>query len=1271
MTENQLRELRGQMMRHFNEDRMILYLGRKAEPSELPERFCRLPWQCVVTSRREDSLPGMFRTDLWDVKTLDGEGAADLQRLNPRDPFLLFLFGSRKKMEPAEEKPTLMKKRTAGAAWRRLLALMCMEPKSHLVIVGYDAEDAWELNAEQFCEAAFRLDGRRIDVFVGGDALSEAMEEARAVFLTERRAGWHACDFLDVLAAGDDEDDEDDEDVAGLRGAVVEDTKTFYAGGKTFFIDADALRRKQSVAKLVTREWVEEFIPYGKRMRQDAFYQFLNESPVEPQWYGFMKQTEFRVPREFSKKTLFPLVEDLLDGRNPAGTGPQLAMPPVILYGATGASKSVELAALAYHVFEQQKHPVVYIKDPDVAFRYGSGALMQLDELLHAVEETMGDAGSRFLVVWDTSAYQDIEKRTDSLQRAFIGDEHACVIVCTAYERPFHEDRKGNRDYIYRALGKEEKSKNGTRFQRIPKKAHLIWKDTTDAIYHDRRFYVCASRRMQSHEKNDLLDRINRYVIEDKKTLSERLDEIEEDDDIFQYIFELILTLRSCLMAGVTREQQMMDRVLLEGWRRDTPERVKRLMENHDVPAVDSGATDDAALAELQGRVRAFMVCVAMFSRFKLPAPYALAFQMFRGGGENSLTYPVEVIQRMEDVVGELSCIRQSVTQQGAQVFAFRLALEAELYLRNHHVRAEEQIEIVEQMLDIYGRRTMDGVADLQVGEAIVDLVRQLGPNSKYREFQENGSGRLDYLKFLRHMDRIVTKLDNVREQIASEAARRQIALLEITISREYYGTRWQEETWPEKDRRELAHYKERLEHLNETGRLIRKMLDQTESPDFSEKENTTVRHNLIEEQTLCNIELGLLIDAVKTRFAAELAEDGSWIDEIVVLPYEEIYRSMVGIIDEEPTNGYYYNALFKAFEHEYARLDEKDSGGEEQLGILGNIQKVADRAMTIGPAMENRGADEDDAVNRHIAQVWRKTISVSIDDIRAAESLDTSVQKRTDEAFLKFMKVYRGMIEQGSPEAICMICRKELADAGLDWEFEGALDIEQRSVCKRIMEFMKESKIDACIAGHPSALYLCLRITWMYYDGYPLDGWAEWKPTYFRPEEWQEGWQAIHDITQEYHDCAKQPNQLVDLLLALSTLQLSWDYKDAYMILRAMRAHWETKGDLSQKFWKRVPYLVCRFPGREGDIGKPMEYDGEVLGPVGSENTQNGWMDLRVDGSTVENVYFSARNLGQRHLPPAHTSFSKLSLGFSYAGTYTACNYQVVAQKSRKGEEG
>ena len=66
-----------------------------------------------------------------------------------------------------------------------------------------------------------------------------------------------------------------------------------------------------------------------------------------------------------------------------------------------------------------------------------------------------------------------------------------------------------------------------------------------------------------------------------------------------------------------------------------------------------------------------------------------------------------------------------------------------------------------------------DGVADLQVGEAIVDLVRQLGPNSKYREFQENGSGRLDYLKFLRHMDRIVTKLDNVREQIASEAARR------------------------------------------------------------------------------------------------------------------------------------------------------------------------------------------------------------------------------------------------------------------------------------------------------------------------------------------------------------------------------------------------------------------------------------------------------------------------------------------------------------------
>ena len=119
-------------------------------------------------------------------------------------------------------------------------------------------------------------------------------------------------------------------------------------------------------------------------MSRTWFSNFLESSAsLGPQWYGYLPQSTFYVKRSY-EDALVQLVRKMLDGRSI--TGSSSVNRPIILAGDPGSSKSITLGALAYRIFNEKIHPVIYIsKDSFLSANIGTG-FDELDEAMQLLE---------------------------------------------------------------------------------------------------------------------------------------------------------------------------------------------------------------------------------------------------------------------------------------------------------------------------------------------------------------------------------------------------------------------------------------------------------------------------------------------------------------------------------------------------------------------------------------------------------------------------------------------------------------------------------------------------------------------------------------------------------------------------------------------------------------------------------------------------------------------------------------------------------------------
>ena len=193
------------------------------------------------------------------------------------------------------------------------------------------------------------------------------------------------CDILSRRQKLDAEYEELDHDAQNV----------FYKGGKSVTISKSILLLNRNFMQLLTDELIYENRPLGRIEQAKWFYNFLNYSSEEPQWYGYLPQSTFYVKRE-CEDVLVQLVRNLLNGNMRL----ENINTPVILQGDPGSSKSIELAALAYRIYQEKINPVIYIKSDNLSFSEQSAEFERLDELMQAVEN-IGEQDVRFLIIWD------------------------------------------------------------------------------------------------------------------------------------------------------------------------------------------------------------------------------------------------------------------------------------------------------------------------------------------------------------------------------------------------------------------------------------------------------------------------------------------------------------------------------------------------------------------------------------------------------------------------------------------------------------------------------------------------------------------------------------------------------------------------------------------------------------------------------------------------------------------------------------------------------
>lgn len=1256
------------LMRDFDVYGMALYIGQGITPEELSDSFCRLPWGCIITSHRDLSFDRIFQE----------AGKRNVTTCTKREEVTGRVFQSNKfyvthlyadvdassemyeevDLADNEVKFSLRNKRALNIFEYMLDRIRAEHGK--LVIIGYDENDEQEFPVVDFY---LRLVEKNDEVLF----FQSIVNDYRLLNIVKKRNAWFDESIVEVVSTH-----EEDDHLDGNEQYPWEEKHVFFKAKKHVSIENSFLEKSSYFLQLLTEQTVRRFIPYGKKLQELWFFNFLHNSSKEPQWYGYLSQTEFYLKRNF-EDTLVAVVKGLLlsnlrHGKKGEDTS-------VILEGAPGSSKSIELCALAYRIYNEELNPVIYIKNDSLSFSSGSDEFELLDELMTKIEQN-GDNDMRILILWDSASYRNVTREADNLALELSNRGRRFVLVCTAYEK------SGN---------KQDASCSGAGWYRCTKEGTLcpISLEETEArngrdVYFDgKHYFISATRTMEAGEKAKLKEKVRRFILQDKDAFERKWESIEYDvrhsgggedsvNDIFYCFYSLIRTLQPQLDRGLTREQEYIARYvktqlnIIVGKRPSVEPVMSDMMialkeagielTDEDYQLMNSGEEDLDEKYDLDK----FNICIALFSRFKLRTPYGLAYFMFwKDKTIERTVYDSSHRELMDVLMNDFSYI---VYSKDDQSYFFRNSLEAVLFLRNNNISEEDQINIVCEMLDYYARTwNMDTFVDPVLAHELPKLLRMIGPNTDYGPFWRDGSQNDVHQRLLKHLEKIIQKLQYMRLELMVPDSEGTFAHLEITFTREFYGKNWNKicgdsfnaELYREKDLEDALHqsYRNRLLKLRgavslakETTKKLETLLQMELATYRTTKSHRFFLHGQMNsmrvERALCDANFNI----VKNEYLDLCRQYGVSPDpEIECLQgdaYLGLYQSLYEAICSDPMNAYAYNALFQVFEEEYQKC-RVAKNQEAMMQRLSEVRLIADEAASL--EIQNRSGNYE--LGQHLATIasYSREQRVCIADITEGDPTHP------------FVKLFQSMLAKNNASAICFVCQQELDGVGLGvkdlLEHPFRISEAQRRVCLCIMDFMKQEEYKECVEHDPYALYFLLRVSWMYYNCSLLEDGREAKNTRLNRAAWQD----IHHICEHYHLCVRDKERrglrpIVELLRALAKIHLFGNYVDAEGIMRDLE-------EFSVFSYRRmrVPYLVC------DEHGIPKRYTGKVVS-LDHDNQFKGY--IHFDGVKIRRgVRFTKTNLGMRMRPVENVVLSDLELGLGYAG------FSAYRQEGREGD--
>lgn len=693
-----------------------------------------------------------------------------------------------------------------------------------------------------------------------------------------------------------------------------------------------------------------------------------------------------------------------------------------------------------------------------------------------------------------------------------------------------------------------------------------------------------------------------------------------------------------------------MDRVL-EGYEKERRENSNNIftLAGIDPSSLVLQAGDDEAV-DIEDEIEKydlerFNACIALFSQFKISTPYSLAIKILTGQFEETTIYSADQRELFQLLTTQIPWIyygRQNEEEDFK--FSFRNTLEAELFLQENNILPDKQIEIICDIIHLYGMEYRDNdCLDLEIKNCIQTLLRMIGPNTEYQEYAEFARRGEEHREILRNLNRIIEELAKLRTVYRVPDEDGSFVNLEVTFMREYYGWKWDYiyrydvnscdgkyrwEVFSQFYNKEL--YEKRLECLEEAIQLAVKKLEVVEAKlnrgeDLRERRSIVERRNgLTNEMVLCN----LAAEEIQAQYKEccwhnqqDIVDE--WKEDRFILPYRDIFRRMQAVIDSNPTNGYYYNTILKVFTREYGRDNLSEELKMEYLSEINMIIDPLDSGET--PNVFNRGSGNRDELGEHIAEIRQMAVgyTVTIHDL-----------EERSEKWNAFYRMYDQMQEINNPTAILFVCRQELKDGDILKERK-KLTEKQRAVCAKVAAFMQHEDNLRCIETKPMAMAMLIRVVWMATSGLPMSNLQEANLVSMP----RSSWKNLMELCSQYEQKAngvEKPS--IMLLYALSTLQTTGNYNQCAEILSRIK-----EKDFYSNTRMRVPYIYC------DEETKPHLYTGQVIRTDGNRGI------MRLNGLPKQlTVKYDVRNLGyfsSASLPVKDDVLGGLELGIGYTG--------------------
>lgn len=744
---------------------LVLFIGTGVK--ELSRSIIDFPWSCVVTTQVQSDLAVQFRKDgVCEVEELESlTGLENRLVLSRRNLKFVHLF------KPDEQ--SKIKRIKAAAEMLKLITGFVRSSFGFIFIVGYSLTNE-ELSSERLAEIFD--DTRKESVLMFGtpfwedESLQDAVNSGSIVPFEDPLET-----YLDNIMSVEPEEDDDYE-------FFDESGSLLFINKKAVAIETAQLFATQGFAKLLTSAEMDA-VHVPDELQREFFSKFLSESVSMPMWFGY--KYKFNLQRTFEKK-LHEKVQSAFRNVND-----RESQGLIVVSGQTGSSKSIALANLAFHVYQERVYPVIFIFDKNISFKYGDGNFNALEKLVLALEKK----GARtVLIIWDNSAaYTDPIPGALHLLQGLRRRGRQCVLVCSAY-------------MVSASLSKDS-GKKGVRIEEVETNINLSAEEARQLRQKVLQFGAIEEYRYDTWVKN------------------------EDSKNLLTLLYTLFTeTLGGALANGVRNEVYQTTTTFLDVLNNiiDTlPESINSMAAELRKAGLALRNEPQSQGQSLSADMKKFLLLIAVASQFGVEMP--LQFVLSVAGLkrlENRFLHTIRTLH-MIPLLRLPERAEDSRFNYG-QTIIFRTPIEARLYL-DQCTTVENEINLVVELI-----KALTDEHKYMEARALELLIRTMGPNSPLRK------GRIPFKIFYEYevyYVRIIDALSDMRRKQGVIIPR--LMCQEISWMREVFG----------KANKHLS-AEERIEKLNEAISIAKSGLSKIRPGTLPAEEQITQNNLIVEMAT-------------------------------------------------------------------------------------------------------------------------------------------------------------------------------------------------------------------------------------------------------------------------------------------------------------------------------------------------------------------------------------------------------------------------------------